>query len=547
MSLEEEGKQLNLNLEEEYVMSFSITPTIGSESNDFVMGMDYPVIRPDIDIGEGDVLNKGTVFVNGRTMTVTRMDGKFMVTSHKVSSDPVVKAWGLVPTFIPPDKGCPKFREWLWDALEVHTSLVVNTCSDADILAQNMTQRFRCFKPFQSELNSSNIALYPNIEKFLAGREVSMKAGKALKLMIPELSQVDLDLLVDSFRSNFDQREFTLHTSKLADKFELAYNGDQVPMQNPSTTYTRKSLACSCMRKNCDEFQYNVDEHPSRAYASGDFSIIYTESNGKIGSRCTVWTHQDGEPIIPQAAPIYGTCEHSIDMIANKLREMGAVFSNDACWIGAKLRRIPFEGNDDQFIGPYLDLSPQHLKDTGKYLIVSENGEIDGSEYNGVLGDTYDCYCDDCGCGLGEDEYRYSDYYETTYCDDCYDNAHAHCELAGEDYPRDEVDEILCSNGRTIQAWREHEDVVEACDGNLWVHEDTMFCEYDETYVPSYDLIKYDYFQSDWDNEVYPMSECCTLADCSSVSKDELDNDGNDWVLDKKAGTWSPITEGEDE
>jgi len=85
MSLEEEGKQLNLNLEEEYVMSFSITPTIGSESNDFVMGMDYPVIRPDIDIGEGDVLNKGTVFVNGRTMTVTRMDGKFMVTSHKVN------------------------------------------------------------------------------------------------------------------------------------------------------------------------------------------------------------------------------------------------------------------------------------------------------------------------------------------------------------------------------------------------------------------------------------------------------------------------------
>lgn len=518
-------------------MSFSITPTIGSEGNGFVMGVDYPVIRPDIDIGEGDVLNKGTVFVDGRPMTVTKMDGKFIVTEHRVSDDPVVNTWGLISTFVAPDQGCPDFRKWLLDALG-HTRLDL----------EDMMQRFRCFKPFQSKLNPSNIALYPNIEKYLAGREVSMKAGKALKLMVPELSQVDLDKLVDSFRDRFDQRKFTLHTSKSADKFELAYSGDQVPMQNPSTTSFRKSLACSCMRKSCDDFEYCIDEHPSRAYASGDFSIIYTESNGRIGSRCTVWTHTDGKlKDTPQAAPIYGTCEHSIDMIVHELQEMGAEFADKARWEGAKLRRIPYEGSDESFIGPYLDLQPQALRDRGTHLVVDSSGEICGSDYGGVLGEAgYDCHCDSCGCGMYDDDYHYSEYYETTYCEGCYNDEHGYCELSEVDWPRNELVEVHTGTGATICARQDHEDIIEACDGNLWVNDDLTHCEYDDTHVPSHDLSKYDYFESSWDNEIYPMSEFCETDNGSFVSKDELDNDDDDWVLDENTGTYSPVIEGED-
>jgi len=42
------------------------------------------------------------------------------------------------------------------------------------------------------------------------------------------------------------------------------------------------------------------------------------------------------------------------------------------------------------------------------------------------------------------------------------------------------------------------------------------------------------------------MSECCQTDNGSVVSKDELDNDDDDWVLDENTGTYSPVIEGED-
>jgi hypothetical protein len=355
--------------------------------------------------------------------------------------------------------------------------------------------------------------------------------------MFPELDHKSIIQLTDQYLQEFAPREFTIHVSKEADDFRRAYAGEQSPNENIDTTPYRKHLAHSCMRYEFD----NLPMHPAEAYASGDFSIVYAlDQNDLVAGRCVVYTNN--EP--PQAGPIYGVSEQAIDCIQQRLEAMGTDMTGCASWLGAKLRRVQY---DDGYIGPYLDLTPQSLADMGDHLMIHRHGEIDASQYNGILGGHH-TQCSQCNERLSEDDYWYSEYTSEHYCESCYYDEHVYCDYWQETVHTDQT--IVCwhvgyqGQHEQVQVYEgivNDGDVFIMCtDHEYWHVDDAVYCEFEDEYI-SPDNID-DYFTSDWDSELYPNDQMCNLVNGETVSKIELDEDGNIWQKNKN-DEWEPVQE----
>ena len=441
-------------------------------------------------------------------------------------SDEVLREWGDYNEYNMWDCDDKRLQDWLQGQVSDMIDYNHTTCKP--------TYRLRAFGPRRSEKFFGKITLWQTQKNRDEDRLTAMKPARAIKMMFPELDHKSLITITDAFLQEFAPRELTLHTSKDADEFAFAYAGEQSPSENIQTTSGRKSMASSCMRYDFD----NLSAHPATAYASGDFTIIYTtDQKNLVASRCVVY-YKQGQP--RQAGPVYGVSEQSIDMIEEYLHKLKVtLYENGACWIGARLQRIEEDGG---FLAPYLDLTPQSLTDTGDYLEVHRRGEIDASQYNGILGGHYTC-CSQCSENLSEDEYWYSEYNDQHYCESCYYDEHSYC-----DYWQETV-----HNDQMITCWRvgyngQHESVrvyerivhdgdvfVECTDYEYWHIDDAVYCEYENNFI-SPDNIG-DYFTSDWDGELYPNDQECRLTDGDTVSKYELDehpgiwqkNDDDEW------------------
>ena len=111
---------------------------------------------------------------------------------------------------------------------------------------------------------------------------------------------------------------------------------------------------------------------------------------------------------------------------------------------------------------------------------------------------------------------------------------------------------------QTVTCWRvgyggQHETVsvyegivndgdifIECTDNEYWHVDDVVYCEYEDEFI-SPDNID-DYFTSDWDSELYPNDQMCNLVNGETVSKYELDEDGNIWQKNKD-DEWEPVQE----
>ena len=446
-------------------------------------------------------------------------------------TDLVLREWGDYNEYNMWDCNDKRLQDWL--------QVYVNNMLDTDHLKCKPTYRLRAFGPRRSEKFFGKITLWQTQKNRDEDRLTAMKPARAIKMMFPELDHKSIILMTDAFLQEFAPRELTLHTSKDADEFAFAYSGEQSATENVKTTPGRKSMACSCMRYEFD----NLSAHPATAYASGDFTVIYTtDQNNHVASRCVVY-YKEGQP--RQAGPVYGVSEQAIDMIEEYLHKLKVtLYENGACWIGARLQRIEEDGG---FLAPYIDLTPQSLTDTGDYLEVCRRGEIDASQYHGILGGHYtSCY--ECGEPLSEDEYYYSEYTGEHYCESCYYDVHTYC-----DYWQETV-----HNDQMITCWRvgyggQHETVlvyerivhdgdvfVECTDNEYWHIDDAVFCESQQEFISPDDIG--DYFTSDWDGELYHNDQKCELEDGDTVSREELDNDHNVWKINDD-GLWEQVQE----
>jgi hypothetical protein len=198
------------------------------------------------------------------------------------------------------------------------------------------------------------------------------------------------------------------------------------PYENIYTTSQRKSLANSCMRHDFSRMK----THPCEVYASGDFKMLWTEDDqGRIGSRCVVYLNANGKQ--PQAGPVYGTSENSIDILVEELQKMGALYDCNASWRGARLNYI----NDGHgVVGPYLDIE-QYLAHVGDYLVIG-GGEYEACSYGGYISGGRGCA--ECGDYVDEDD-SYSDDDGNCYCGSCYYDIYTRCEHSQDMVRSDET------------------------------------------------------------------------------------------------------------
>jgi hypothetical protein len=179
-------------------------------------------------------------------------------------------------------------------------------------------------------------------------------------------------------------------------------------------------------------------------------------------------------------------------------------------------------------------LTPQSLDDMGDHLVVASRGEIDASQYNGILGGHHTS-CSQCNENLSEDEYWYSEHTGEHYCESCYYDEHVFCDYWQETVHQDQT--IVCwrvgygGQHESVQVYEGivHDgDVFIMCtDGEYWHTDDVVYCEYEDNSI-SPDNID-DYFTSDWDGELYPNDQICNLTDGDVVSKYELDSHPGIW------------------
>ena len=449
--------------------------------------------------------------------------------------DPVLKAWGNyddVDMFRGRDD---TFIAW-WD--RAFLQVTGNTCTTHQ---PNMrgSIRLRCFAPRRSKRFAPKITMYQSArDRFEREREVAMKPARAFSMMFPELEHKQIIELTDMYLNRFAVRTLFIKEGTDAKDFVKAYSWTQAPTDNINTTYQRKSSASSCMRYNFE----HLPVHPVTAYASGDFKILWSEdADGKIASRCVVRVMPDGQY---RGGPIYGVSEQAIDLIEHHINSNGGEYGCDGAWEGARLVRKPAD-DADSFYAPYLDPEPRRLYDDGKYLVISHDGDIDANGYQGTLG-AYDCQCENCGCGLSDDDYYFSEYTECRYCNDCYYDEHFYCEYADADYHIDQSYLVYvpygCRNGYTEE--RVSDSAVECgddfilCDNDdeYWHVDLAYYCEDEDVYISQRAIDADTYFISDGNGEVYPADQKAITYVDGIISIEEAE--GDELELDETDGIW---------
>ena len=485
-------------------------------------------------------LTAGVIWINDMRFFVSEPRENGFVVKRDWSApdeiDPVLKEWGNyddVDMFRSRDN---PFIAW-WD--RAFLEVTGNTCTTykPDIKG---SIRLRCFAPRRSKRFAPKITMYQSArDRFEREREVAMKPARAFSMMFPELDHKQIIQLTDKYLERFATRKLFLKEGTDAEDFVKAYSWTQAPTDNINTTYQRKSSASSCMRYSFDDLPI----HPVSVYASGDFKILWSEdADGRIASRCVVRVMEDGKY---RGGPIYGVSEQAIDLLEHHINSNGGEYGCDGAWEGARLLRKPVDDDADSFYAPYLDPEPRRLRDSGEYLVIQYDGEIDASGYSGILND-YECHCDNCGCGLDEDDYYFSEYTEQRYCNDCYYDEHFYCEYADADYHIDQSYMVYVPygsrNGYTeerVSDWAvDYGDQFVYCDNDNehWHIDLAYYCEDEDVYISQRAIDADTYFISDGNGKVYSADQKAITHVGDTISIEEAE--GDELELDETDGIW---------
>ena len=502
-------------------------------ATDVTIGKPYDVVSAKTTeggyfIGGNVTLNSGATYYIEPELHANGFVVKRVYVEDADETDPVLRAWGDYSDVSVFDRKDRPLFDWV-------LTWLLNTTADSDTFKSRF--RLLSMQPMRSQIAEGKVSIYQSLKDMHNDRQIAMKPGRAFSFMFPEFEHKQIIMMTDAYLKEFADRDLTLHQARDAESFKRAYSHEQSHNENIDTTWFRKHLAHSCMRYEFD----HLPMHPAEAYASGDFEVVYaTDAHGRIAARTNVYVKH---PDKPQAAPIYGVSEQAIDFVYDHL-VLRNVEVRDPDFTGAKLRRV--EHDSGGFIAPYLDLVPQALDDTGTHLVVRHGGEINATDYGGVLNGHYTT-CTSCGDGLDEDQYFYSETTDEHYCECCYYNVHFYCEYAGEDIHEDDgivVYRVMRSGQQSN--FRVSRDYVQSCDTFLRCDDDDEYWDADDvTYIESEDIWVSpngldDYFLSDWSDEWYPRTVMCTLDDGCDVAKSELDDHHGVWELQEDS-TWKNV------
>ncbi len=405
----------------------------------------------------------------------------------------------------------------------------------------------RVFFPNIDKSAPNSLTIWPVVDARSKGRSAraGMKIGRALRRMFPVLTDTEVDNLVDIVKSKLIAKEYTHCIGKDGGSFRKAYTWVRAADENLDTTWSKKHMCNSCMRYEFE--QYPV--HPVEAYASGDFESHWIEtSDGKIAARSVVCVSKAGAHIKPMPAPIYAVSEDAYEFLHDKLMAYGCVPIAESNWVGAMLVANYVNEIDiqDGIYAPYLDLDPRGATDVGdNKVMISRKGDIDCSNYGGILyeGDRYCCH--DCGEGVSDDD-RYTHpqgHDDSTYCHDCYYERYMNCENCCEDDARENASEVhSCS--RYSQYWCQDcvdAHAVETMQGELWSDEYVRYTHCGN-YISDPEF-ENNWFVCDLTEEIYPNEQLQTLTSGGIASIDAIEDHNAffdlKYRLDNKSGTWT--------
>ena len=389
------------------------------------------------------------------------------------------------------------------------------------------------------------MVLWPDQKGRHKGREgrIMVRSGKGIRRMFPCLSDKEVEMLNDAYRHEFSIKELTIKSGQTRADFAHAKHGTIGKVENPDTSHARKNLNNSCMRYDFTD-RHRLTHQPTEAYASGDFTIYWTEDDkGHICSNCIVY---DGSEKGTVAAPIYGVCEKSMDKLQDHLSDLGIEmysYHNNKSWQGAKLLR--FDHSEDEYIAPYLDVAPQSLRTScdGKFLVVDRCGEISATTYQGILYGSSQT-CDICDDGIRRDAQMH--FNDNVYCQDCYSDNISQCSYCGDDEANDEMTTVQTATS-DYEQYCPHcvaQHTVVTNNGETWLEEDTILTA--DGLTISCDDYNSDYFTSDWDNGIYINDLLETLENGDIVAASELVDNGNYYYCDTDC-VWKEKTDDDDD
>lgn len=319
--------------------------------------------------------------------------------------------------------------------------------------------------------------LYKNAKDKARGRKTEMKFGRAIRHMVPSIDDTTLEATTKEYMERYKERDYQLHVGKERKDFKIAYGDNLAKSFDPATSDSRKSLKNSCMR---GVIVCNVS--PAEVYASGEFHIAYlTNDEGEIAGRVVVWEAKGGKP---QAGPVYGVCEQSLDKLEEYLKSINATLYDDgSSWNGAKILYLEVHGD---VIGPYSDMEAE-ASFSGEYLELSDNGEFNLDRTDGYI--SGGVCCEDCGDNMHEEDSYYVEYVGQV-CEHC----------INANYRWDDINEVFIDRCRAVEyhsmmgkvksygTTHEEESSIVYCEcvDEYWYEDDVTYSEKYQDSVPTY-------------------------------------------------------------
>ena len=244
---------------------------------------------------------------------------------------------------------------------------------------------------------------------------------------------------------------FTLEIAETADEIEDVYTS------GPE----------SCMSHGTDDYATG-GIHPSRVYAGHGLAVAFMRADeGRITARALIW------PSEKQSGRIYG----DYGRLNRLLKDAG--YSRGS-FIGAKLARIEC---GDAFVCPYLDHG-RYVDDCGSYLGVTESGEYDANQTNGLCSADDRPTCARCDERMNGADSRYMETLDQSWCESCVASEAFYCHGRDEYMPDDAGIAAMTIDGRTYStSWLEDGNGFYCAKNRRWyLGEDCVVLQSGETW-----------------------------------------------------------------
>lgn len=318
---------------------------------------------------------------------------------------------------------------------------------------------------FEPQKDGDKISLFMNAKDRKRNRRTVMKPGRAFKHMFNDVSTARISAITEDWIEFSSPREFTLKEGADREAFFHAYMADRAEYRNPKVTTFRKSLATSCMHGNLVNQDPETDVCPAETYASGDFAVAYLETKDKLLAGRVVYSIKD--PNNMTHAPIYGTCEQSLDILTTFL-ETNNVKKGEQ-WDDHKLLLIEAEG---RIVAPYMDcqIGGEHRND---HIVLKEYGRLCFESTDGFASEGTPC----ANCGDIHDEEDMVGTDDGSMCTYCFEEQYV-CTDDGDILHRDEAVDVCYIGYRG-----------EVCYGTVHSEEAT-YCEMLNEYWMNNDVVE---------------------------------------------------------